>query len=55
MNPFDFHDIPQDNYFESNFKNFLDIAENNVVVFENDLIPEVFKKYQRWIPVHIKR
>ena len=39
INPFDFHDIPQDNEIDSN--NFLNIAENIVVVYENDQIFEV--------------
>ena len=39
-NPFDFHDIQQDN--EIDLRKFLDITENNVVIFEKDSIYEVF-------------
>ena len=42
-NPFDFNDIKQDD--EIDLKEFLDSAEHNVVMFENDSIHEVFKKF----------
>ena len=51
-NPFDFHDIPRDN--EIDLKNFLDIAKNNVVIFENDSIYEVFKNIKDGYPFILK-
>ena len=38
INPFDFSNISQDNDVESDLSKFLDNAENNVVLFENDPI-----------------
>ena len=55
INPFDFHDVPQDNEME--LIKILNIAENSVVVYENDQIfnaitfaggdnyPFIFKSY----------
>ena len=51
-NPFDFHDIQQNN--EIDLKNFLDVAENNVVIFENDSIYEVFKNIKDGYPFILK-
>ena len=34
INPFDFHDIPHDN--DIDLDKFVNIAENNVVVYKND-------------------
>ena len=51
-NPFDFHDIEQDN--EIDLKKFLDITENNVVIFENDSIYQVFKNIKDGYPFILK-
>ena len=51
-NPFDFHDIQQDN--EIDLKKFLDITENNVVIFEHDSIYEVFKNIKDGYPFILK-
>ena len=51
-NPFDFHDIQQDN--EIDLKKFLDITKNNVVIFESDSIYEVFKNIKDGYPFILK-
>ena len=51
-NPFDFHDIEQD--IEIDLKKFLDITENNVVIFENDSIYEVLKNIKDGYPFILK-
>ena len=51
-NPFDFSDIKQDD--EIDLKKFLDIAEHNVVIFENDSIHEVSKKIKDGYPFILK-
>ena len=51
-NPFDFHDIPQDNKID--LKKFLDIVEHNVVIFENDSIDEVFENIKDGYPFILK-
>ena len=39
INPFDFHDVPQDN--EIDVSKFLDIAESNIVLYENEPIVNI--------------
>ena len=39
INPFDFHDVPQDNEIDLN--KFLDIAESNIVLYENEPIVNI--------------
>ena len=51
-NPFDFSDIKQNE--EIDLKKFLDIAKNNVVIFENDSIYEVFKNIKDGYPFILK-
>ena len=51
-NPFDFHDIEQDNGID--LKKLLDITENNVVIFENDSIYQVFKNIKDGYPFILK-
>ena len=48
INLFDFYIIPQDNDVEYDLKKFLDLAENNVVLFENDSIFDVVKNDVRY-------
>ena len=51
-NPFDFNEIKQDG--EIDLKEFLDISEHNVVIFENDSIHEVFKIIKDGYPFMLK-
>ena len=51
-NPFDFNDIKRDD--EIDLKELLDIAEHNVVFFENDSIHEVFKNIKDACPFILK-
>ena len=51
-NPFDFNDIKRDD--EIVLKELLDIAEHNVVFFENDSIHEVFKNIKDACPFILK-
>ena len=48
-NPFVFNDIKQDD--EIDLKGFLDFAEHNVVIFENDSIHEVFQNIKDGNPL----
>ena len=50
--PFDFSDIKQDG--EIDLKKFLDIVQQNVVIFENDSIHEVFKNIKDGYPFMLK-
>ena len=47
INPFDFSNISQDNDVESDLSKLLEIAENNVVLFENDIIGGVVNNVMR--------
>ena len=51
-NPFDFNVFKQDD--EIDLEEFLDIAEHNVVIFENDSIHEVFKNFKDRYPFILK-